>query len=133
MLLGPWLADAKRWATNDEERRLYEWNARNIITLWGYPHSGLHDYANKMWSGMLTGFYLPRWQQFFQCLDDDLVGKKPFEKTAFDKQIMAWEDQWTRQTDDYPTAVQGDSVAVARELWTKYEKQLAVREIRAAK
>ena len=33
---------------------------RNQITLWGPPDSGLHEYARKQWSGMLTGFYLPR-------------------------------------------------------------------------
>ena len=34
-LLGLWLEAAKARATSDEERKLYEYNARNQITLWG--------------------------------------------------------------------------------------------------
>ena len=34
-LLGTWLESAKALATNDAERKLYEYNARNQITLWG--------------------------------------------------------------------------------------------------
>ena len=34
-LLGSWLEQAKTKATNDEEKTIYEWNARNQITLWG--------------------------------------------------------------------------------------------------
>ena len=34
-LLGVWLENAKNMSTNDQERRLYEYNARNQITLWG--------------------------------------------------------------------------------------------------
>ena len=34
-LLGVWLENAKNMSTSDEERRLYEYNARNQITLWG--------------------------------------------------------------------------------------------------
>ena len=34
-LLGRWLEDAKTQATNDAEKQLYEYNARNQLTLWG--------------------------------------------------------------------------------------------------
>jgi len=34
-LLGAWLEAAKNLSTSDEEQRLYEYNARNQITLWG--------------------------------------------------------------------------------------------------
>ena len=34
-LLGVWLESAKNLSTDDQERRLYEYNARNQITLWG--------------------------------------------------------------------------------------------------
>jgi len=34
-LLGVWLENAKNMSTSDRERRLYEYNARNQITLWG--------------------------------------------------------------------------------------------------
>ena len=34
-LLGNWLENAKSKATNQFEINLFEWNARNQITLWG--------------------------------------------------------------------------------------------------
>ena len=34
-LLGVWLDGAKNLSTNKQEQRLYEYNARNQITLWG--------------------------------------------------------------------------------------------------
>jgi alpha-N-acetylglucosaminidase len=128
LLLGKWLNDAKRWATNDEERRLYQWNARTIITLWGPRSSGmLHDYAHKEWSGMLTGFYLPRWESFFQQLDAALAANKPFDAAGCEKSILDWEEQWTHQTESYPATPSGDAVAVARRLWQKYGNRLQPR------
>ena len=34
-LLGNWLEAAKAIGTTDDEKKLYEYNARNQITLWG--------------------------------------------------------------------------------------------------
>ena len=36
-LLGRWIEDARRWATDEEDRARIEWNARTQITLWGPP------------------------------------------------------------------------------------------------
>jgi alpha-N-acetylglucosaminidase len=120
LLLGSWLAHAKHWATNDAERRLYEWNARSIITLWGPRNSPLHEYAAKQWSGMFVGFYLPRWEMFFRRLDASLAEGKPLDATATENALRDWEVQWTHQTDAYSTAPRGDAVAVSRGLWEKY-------------
>ena len=45
-LLGPWLESAKALAANDVEAKLYEFNARNQITLWG-PEGEILDYAGN--------------------------------------------------------------------------------------
>ena len=49
-LLGPWLESAKSLSTNEEDKKNYEFNARNQITLWG-PEGEILDYAGKQWSG----------------------------------------------------------------------------------
>ncbi len=120
LLLGRWLADARHWATNDEERRLYEWNARGIITLWGPRNSLLHEYAAKQWSGMLVGFYLPRWEMFLRRLDASLAEGKALDAAASENALRDWEVQWTHRTDAYPTVPRGDAVVVSRRLWEKY-------------
>lgn len=120
LLLGRWLADATRWATNDAERRLYQWNARNQITLWGPADSVLHEYAQKQWSGMMRGFYGQRWRLFLDRLDASLASGKPFDPQQFERQMQQWEDRWTHASESYPSRPQGDAVAIARRLFDKY-------------
>jgi alpha-N-acetylglucosaminidase len=121
LLLGRWLRDATHWATSDAERALYEWNARTQITLWGPPDSVLHEYAQKQWSGMLRGFYGPRWTMFLQELDAALASGKPFDGAAFERKAREWEDRWTHTTaSGYAAEPKGDPVAVSRRLLAKY-------------
>ena len=129
-LLGKWLEDAKRWAVTDDQRKLYEWNARNLITLWGRNDSVLHEYAHRMWSGMLSGFYLPRWETYIRRLDESLASDKPFDADACNRELQLWEEQWTHRRDSYPAVAKGDAVAVSRRLWDKYGKQLTSPALR---
>jgi alpha-N-acetylglucosaminidase len=129
-LLGRWLADARRWATTPEEARLYEWNARNIITLWGTTctegqNDDLNLYAHKQWQGLFTGYYLPRWQAFFTRLNESLDTGKPFDRKPFVEASCRWEQQWSERRDTFPTSPRGDSIAVARRLLAKYHGQLS--------
>ncbi len=87
----------------------------------GTPRQSLlHEYAAKQWSGMFAGFYLPRWQMFFERLDASLAEGKPLDAAATENALRDWDVQWTHQTDCYPSAPRGDSVAVSRRLWEKY-------------
>ncbi len=121
-LLGSWLAEARSWGRTAEEKAHYEWNARNQITLWGPEDSRLHDYAAKQWSGLVGGFYLPRWKMFVQRLDEALAAGIPFDAAAWEKEIRAWEAGWTRQQESYPEMPSGNAVTVARHLWEKYHE-----------
>jgi alpha-N-acetylglucosaminidase len=118
-LLGAWLSDAKRWANSDAERKLYEWNARNQITLWGPPNSWLHDYACKQWSGLLASFHAKRWAAFIRKLDEALAANRALDAEAFDKEMQAFEDAWTRGTEEYPSRPSGDAVEIARQILAK--------------
>jgi alpha-N-acetylglucosaminidase len=124
-LLGAWLDDAKRWATNDAERRLYEWNARNIITLWGTrctegQNDDLNLYAYKQWQGMFSGYYLPRWQAFFRELDQSLDDGTPFDRAPFAAAMCRWEQAWSRQVDTFPAEPGGNPLALSRRLFRRY-------------
>jgi len=121
-LLGRWLGDAKRWAANESERRLYEFNARNLITLWGPRDSVLHEYATRQWSGMFNGFYGPRWKRFLEAQCAALETKQPFDAAAFDASLRAWEEGWCHQTETYPTAPRGNAITIARRLLAKYQR-----------
>ncbi len=119
-LLGRWLEAAKGWATNEREERLYEFNARNIITLWGPRDSALHEYARRQWSGLIEGFYLKRWQQFIGRLDKSLEQGEPFDNASFQSEIQAWEEKWAHGSESYASQPAGGPIATVRELRKKY-------------
>lgn len=120
-LLGNWLEDAKRWGSTPEESNLYEYNARNQITLWG-PEGEVVDYANKQWSGLIRGYYLKRWEFFFKTLKECLETHSHFNNTLFKKDIFSnVEEPFTFATDLYPTMPQGDSLIISTKLFKKYQ------------
>ncbi|HEY4205900.1 MAG TPA: alpha-N-acetylglucosaminidase [Puia sp.] len=123
-LLGPWIADARRWGTTPAEKDLYERNARDLITLWGDANSPLHEYACRQWSGILTDFYKSRWQQFFQLLGHSLEGSLEPDLDAFDKRISAWEWEWVNSHKDFPVNPAGRTISVAQQLYKKYRADM---------
>ncbi|UFH56148.1 alpha-N-acetylglucosaminidase [Spirosoma sp. KNUC1025] len=123
-MLGPWLASARSWGKTDAEKTLYERNARDLITLWGDANSPLHEYANRQWNGLLSDFYRPRWEQFFQLLTQSLeTGKEP-DLNQFDQQIRQWEWQWVNKQNSFPTTPSGNSIQSAQTMYEKYRTRL---------
>lgn len=120
-LLGNWLEAAKRLAKNDDERKLYEYNARNQITLWG-PAGNILDYGNKEWGGLLGSYYFSRWQLFTNYLQDCVVNHTKFDPKVFDGMSLQLESNWTFATDLYPTVPHGDSVSLSSSLYEKYKQ-----------
>jgi alpha-N-acetylglucosaminidase len=132
-LLGTWLADAKRWGSTVAERRLYEWNARNIITLWGTKctedqNDDLNLYAFKEWEGMFTSYFLPRWQTFFRGLNASLDSGTVFNREPFAAASCEWEKRWSRDTKSFPTKPVGDPIATARRLVGKWRGSWVSRQ-----
>ncbi|MDX2291780.1 MULTISPECIES: alpha-N-acetylglucosaminidase [Streptomyces] len=111
-LLGPWLEGARSWGGSDAERATLEFDARSLVTTWGHragSEAGLHDYANREWSGLVSGFYAPRWSTYLDALETSLVtGRAP---AAID--WFAWENAWNLRRDSYPVTPKGDPVALA--------------------
>jgi alpha-N-acetylglucosaminidase len=128
-LLGRWLEDATRWGKTRAERDLYEWNARNIITLWGTKctegqDDDLNLYAYKEWQGMFSSYFLPRWKEFFARLNRSLDSGTPFDRGPFAADMCAWEQAWSRKHDRFPTTPRGDPVATAARLFARYRTDL---------
>lgn len=114
-LLGRWLADARSWGATREEKDRLEYDARSIITTWAGQESsqeGLHDYANREWSGLVGGLYLTRWRTFFGTLSQAL-------REGRDPQSVDWfrlENHWAHEHTAYPVAPRGDAYALARQV-----------------
>lgn len=119
-LLGNWLEAAKSWGTTENEKKLYEKNARNLITLWGDKNSRLHEYACKQWAGLLNGFYKKRWEQFFTFISSALDHRKEPDLKLIEEQLKDWEWKWVNGREVYTTLPKGDPVAKAKALHRKY-------------
>ena len=124
-LLGNWLNSAKALATNVQESRLYEYNARNQITLWG-PDANLEDYANKMWGGMVNDYYKPRWKLFVSYLVDALSHGTPFAHHKFRDALFEQEVEWTFNNNTFPDKPVGDTLAIAKKLHLKYRSNKTI-------
>lgn len=96
-LLGKWIYDARNWGADEHEKLFFEKNARNLITTWGRPATGLNDYANRAYSGLISSYYGERWNMFFEDVHNALVEKGSFSKEdadAFDVKVKAFEGDW---------------------------------------
>lgn len=86
-LLGNFLKAAKSLASDELERKQFEFNARNQITLWG-PNGEINDYATKQWNGIVIDYYLPRWTLFFDQLKRSLKFNIPFNQSKFQMDVF---------------------------------------------
>ncbi|KAF2091731.1 glycoside hydrolase family 89 protein [Saccharata proteae CBS 121410] len=73
-----WMSAAREWAEVDAGSAaavaLFEFDARNLVTLWG-PDGELSDYASREWSGLVGGYYGERWRTFVdEVLEERLDG-----------------------------------------------------------
>lgn len=122
-LFGKWVADSRERATSEQEAKLYEWNARAIITTWG--GRVLYGYAIKDWAGLYSSYYLPKWEKFFSAMHTELSGGEKLDYEKYKKEIMLWEDSWVNLHEDkiisQPT---GSSVELAKALWNDYGEKL---------
>lgn len=114
--VGNWLEQAKSLSQVKENRDLYEWNARTLITVWGNkPASekgGLHDYSGREWNGLLSDLYYYRWKLFFDNTIKEMLGEKlpPID-------FFAIEEAWTHQQKKYSDKPEGNVLEVATEIY----------------
>ena len=119
-LLGSWLEKAKRWGHTPEEKKLYEWNARKIISVWAFDGE-LNDYAAKQWSGMMRDYYGRRWRSFYESVDKSLMEGSRWDCHRYTEELLRSQEDWTRETTVFPAQTSGeDPVAVSRVLFAKY-------------
>lgn len=110
-LLGNFLEGAKALGLNDAERKQYELNARNQITLWG-PNGQIIDYATKQWSGIVKDYYVPRWTLFFEQLRSCLQHITSFNQTKFQEDVFQQvELPFNVDSKVYPTQPEGELFA----------------------
>ena len=136
-LLGKWIKEARQWGTTEEEKDLYEWNARTLVTVWGPNHSSAHlfEYSNRQWASLMKGYYKPRWEKFIsylkaqpkgewrydeQYIRKSLAGRPALDASDFYTRLTNWEYDWAFNKDVYPDTPQGDEIEIVKELYAKW-------------
>ena len=133
-----WLTQARSWGDTKEEQDLMEVDATTLLTVWGGQNGKdpvIFDYAWREWSGLIKGYYLPRWQKFYAMLQKHLEDsteyseeglplthqREAFRANEFYNELAAWELAYTKQTEKARTPViQGDEVEVTQRMFKKY-------------
>lgn len=65
------IENARKVSKNKEESDFYETDVKRINSQWGNEKTlVLHDYAAKVWSGMIRDYYMPRWKNYAASLRD---------------------------------------------------------------
>ncbi|GGG87009.1 alpha-N-acetylglucosaminidase [Parapedobacter pyrenivorans] len=136
-LLGKWLGDARKWGNHEEEENRYEQAARTLITVWGpvTPNALFFDYSNRQWSGLIKGFYIPRWKMFIDYLleQPEDINKRYHERklrksygrpannaNTFFESLSAWEKSWTEGHEKYSAIPVGDGIEMAKYVNAKW-------------
>ncbi|WP_105619864.1 alpha-N-acetylglucosaminidase [Vallitalea okinawensis] len=118
-----WLEDAKSWAHNDDEAKLYEYNARMQITQW-WPDVSFHDYAHKHWSGLLKEFYLKRWKIFVNYLHESLTSNQEMDYPQYEQDVLQFENTWIESCEPIKESTHSDTISLSRKLYSKYKSIL---------
>lgn len=102
--------------TTEEDRDWMEWNARTLVSVWGPEGAAeqghLHDYSNRQWGGLLKDFYLPRWETFFEALENG----RPVPDSH---EWFSIENEWAHRT-GMPERKYENPADIAEDLYMKY-------------
>ena len=119
-LLGRWINRAIEIAPIGESQ-LFEYNARNLLTLWG-PDGNINDYARKSWAGLYIDYYYKRWELFIKEVKAAVQEGKKFDKDQFARDALQFSKDWQNSTVRYSGEPIGKTTEIAKELYEKYKR-----------
>ncbi len=119
-LLGRWIEEARSWGDTPEMKDYLEWDAKDILSCWGFKGGHLTDYANRDWNGLIGTYYRPRWEKFIQGLETALDSGTDFDGDAYLEWCNDFEWNWIGEKRSYPAKASGSPVRRCRRLWRKY-------------
>lgn len=86
-----WLRDAVSFAQTPAEKDYYRHNAWHIVTTWG-GDGRLRDYASRLWNGLVSSYYAPRWEMFIDEVTACLREGRAFDQAALNARIDGFEE-----------------------------------------
>lgn len=133
-----WINDAHALATDEQEKKYFDLNARTLLTQWGNIAGNtyaLYDYAWREWSGLIKEYYSVRWSKFYEkaiyCLEhkrvffiykgDSYKGRHRYRSYTFGKELNRFELEWLNAYKDYPMPANTDVIPTAKEYADKWK------------
>ena len=130
--------EAMAWATDNNERELYNFNVSMLVTQWGgQPEPEvLFDYAWKEWSGLIREYYAPRWEKFYAMLRKKIVdgtftsynedalprrsGREALRANDFYSHLADWEKDWIYSIKKYSNIKYGGEYEIVSKMYHYY-------------
>ena len=134
-----WIKNARSWGNTEAEKKLYDYNASMLKTIWGPEQKPLlFDYAWSEWSGLIKQYYYMRWKSFFDMLSirlksnttyseknaPSVLSQKAFRANDFYDNLADKELEWIKNIKKFPAQKDEDEIKVAKELYNKYKQQI---------
>ena len=73
---------------------------------------------------MMSGFYRPRWEMFFDVAEQALKEGTELDHDAFVSSCKDWEWQWVSGHETYRTEPTGGELKHCRRIWDKYHEEI---------
>ncbi len=132
-----WVSSAQKWAKNDSEKQLYDFNASMLVTQWGYDtkiEPKIYDYSWREWAGLIDGYYKPRWEYFYgfltDCLNKNIVytedklpqqfGRESINANEMYEKMTALELQWINTVKQPKPLAKDDVIILVKRLIDNY-------------
>ncbi|MCT4644840.1 MAG: alpha-N-acetylglucosaminidase [Carboxylicivirga sp.] len=127
-----WVKAAREWGITPEEKDLYDYNASLLVTQWGADK--IFDYSWREWSGLISGYYYPRWKMFYAMLDQHLKdgtqyneeglpqvhGREALRANDFYSKLADWETSWIETPKQFKDSPTGNELTTVLEAYKKY-------------
>jgi hypothetical protein len=116
--LGGWIAASQAMAATPEERLRFEFDASSLLLEWGPESSrdsGVHDYANREWNGLLA-HYRDRWSTYFAMLDASLERHEPLHAIDW----FALDQEWALKRKQFPAPSRADVRAGVQAIYEQW-------------
>lgn len=121
---GRWIRGAESFGRQADEKAYYKKNARTLLTTWGERGQSLNDYANRSWSGLMNGYYTPRWEMFVREVIKSLREGIPFDEKKFDGLMKDFEYDWVEHDFVSSDRAREDGCEIAAQLMEKYKARI---------
>ncbi|WP_255478204.1 alpha-N-acetylglucosaminidase C-terminal domain-containing protein [Rhizosphaericola mali] len=83
--------------------------------------SGLSEYSNRQWAGLIEGYYMPRWKMYFEYILECHNKGLQIKWADIDTQILDWEWHWVNSTKEkFATKAKGNTLEIAQKLFQTY-------------